>query len=66
MNPVLAPDPEKRAEERKTDPSVPHAPSGLSDRFALGFTKLLRFTADTFSLSATATAPELNSRPRYD
>ena len=25
-----------------------HTPHGLSDRFALGFTKLLRFSADTF------------------
>ena len=28
--------------------TVHHAPSGVSDRFALGFTKLLRFCADTF------------------
>lgn len=27
---------------------VHHAPSGLSDRFALGFTRLLRWCADTF------------------
>lgn len=30
------------------DLSVHHQPKGLSDRFALGFTKLLRFCADTF------------------
>ena len=30
------------------DLSVHHRPSGLSDRIALGFTKLLRFCADTF------------------
>lgn len=30
------------------DLSVHHNPNGLSDRFALGFTKLLRFCADTF------------------
>lgn len=30
------------------DLSVHHEPKGLSDRIALGFTKLLRFCADTF------------------
>jgi len=30
------------------DLSIHHQPKGLSDRFALGFTKLLRFCADTF------------------
>lgn len=30
------------------DLSVHHRPRGLSDRFAYGFTKLLRFCADTF------------------
>ena len=30
------------------DLSVHHQPKGLSDRFALGFTKVLRFCADTF------------------
>jgi ubiquinol oxidase len=30
------------------DLSVHHAPKGVSDRIALGFTKLLRFCADTF------------------
>lgn len=30
------------------DLSVHHAPKGVSDTVALGFTKLLRFTADTF------------------
>jgi ubiquinol oxidase len=29
------------------EPPVHHAPKGFSDRFALGFTKLLRFGADT-------------------
>ena len=29
-------------------PQVHHAPTGFSDRFALGFTKLLRLSADTF------------------
>lgn len=31
-----------------TDLSNHHAPHGLSDRFAIGFTKLLRWCADTF------------------
>ncbi|MEQ1489641.1 MAG: alternative oxidase [Terricaulis sp.] len=30
------------------DLSVHHSPKGVSDRFALGFTKVLRFCADTF------------------
>ena len=34
--------------ERETQPLVHHEPHGFSDRFALGFTKLLRFAADTF------------------
>ena len=35
---------------RKPEADLPghHAPQGFSDRFALGFTKLLRFCADTF------------------
>ena len=36
------------AEERHVNLHVHHAPKGFSDRFALGFTKLLRFCADTF------------------
>jgi ubiquinol oxidase len=34
--------------ERQTQPAIHHEPQGFSDRFALGFTKLLRFCADTF------------------
>ncbi len=37
----------ERAEEGEAEP-VHHAPSGFSDRFALGFTRLLRYCADTF------------------
>jgi ubiquinol oxidase len=48
VNGTLAPDPAILAEERKTEPLVHHEPVGFSDRFALAFTKLLRFTADTF------------------
>jgi len=48
VNTILAPDRKALAEERDAEPQVHHAPTGFSDRFALGFTKLLRFTADTF------------------
>jgi len=48
VNTILAPDRKALAEERDAEPQVHHAPIGFSDRFALGFTKLLRFTADTF------------------
>jgi ubiquinol oxidase len=47
-NSILAPDRHALAEERAATPDVHFAPIGFSDRFALGFTKLLRFTADTF------------------
>ncbi len=47
-NKILVPDSAALAEERDIEPVVHFAPSGFSDRFALGFTKLLRFTADTF------------------
>lgn len=32
----------------ETRPAIHRQPKGFSDRFALGFTRLLRFTADTF------------------
>jgi ubiquinol oxidase len=47
-NKILAPDKRALAEERAAEPGLHHAPNGFSDRFALAFTKLLRFTADTF------------------
>ncbi|WP_426040247.1 alternative oxidase [Brevundimonas sp. TWP2-3-4b1] len=47
-NTVLAPDPRALAEEKAAQPVIHHVPKGFSDRFALGFTKLLRFSADTF------------------
>ncbi len=47
-NSILAPDSRALAEEREAQPAVHHQPYGFSDRFALGFTKLLRFSADTF------------------
>lgn len=48
VNSILAPDELALAEERVAEPIIHHAPRGFSDRFALGFTKLLRFSADTF------------------
>ena len=48
VNSILTPDPQGLAEEREAEPVIHHAPNGFSDRFALGFTKLLRFCADTF------------------
>ena len=48
VNKILAPNREALAEESDAEPQVHHMPVGFSDRFALGFTKLLRFTADTF------------------
>ena len=47
-NTILAPDKRALADEREAQPAVHHQPKGFSDRFALGFTKLLRFSADTF------------------
>ena len=47
-NNILAPSPVALAEERDAQPLVHHQPIGFSDRFALGFTKLLRLCADTF------------------
>ncbi len=53
VNSVLAdkrPDDAQKAGAGKSEaePAIHHAPHGFSDRFALGFTKLLRFSADTF------------------
>ncbi|MGY4397930.1 ubiquinol oxidase [Sphingomonas sp. UYAg733] len=48
VNTVLKPDALALATERQAQPVVHHEPKGFSDRFALGFTKLLRFSADTF------------------
>ncbi|QNQ10596.1 alternative oxidase [Sphingomonas alpina] len=48
VNAVLKPDALALAIERQAQPIVHHEPKGFSDRFALGFTKLLRFSADTF------------------
>ena len=47
-NTILQPDARAIAEEHAAQPVLHHVPDGFSDRFALGFTKLLRFTADTF------------------
>lgn len=48
VNAILVPDPIALDEASDTIPFVHHIPRGFSDRFALGFTKLLRFFADTF------------------
>ena len=47
-NSILTPDQQALAEERGAHPVTHHAPQDFSDRFAFGFTKLLRFCADTF------------------
>jgi ubiquinol oxidase len=47
-NHILSPDDRALAEERAAEPPVHHAPVGFSDRFAFGFTRMLRFCADTF------------------
>ena len=48
VNKILSPDARALAEERDAEPVIHHEPQGFSDRFALGFTRLLRFCADTF------------------
>lgn len=48
VNSILKPTPDALAEERVAEPDIHHVPNGFSDKFALGFTKLLRFSADTF------------------
>ena len=48
VNKILAPDERGLAEEHDAQPKIHHVPQGFSDRFALSFTKLLRFSADTF------------------
>ena len=48
VNSILSPDLQALAEEHEAQPVIHHVPHGFSDRFALGFTKLLRFSADTF------------------
>ncbi len=47
-NDILKPDRKALDEERVAEPVIHHVPRGFSDRFALGFTKLLRFCVDTF------------------
>jgi len=48
VNSILQPDNRALREEWEAEPDVHHEPRGFSDRFAFGFTKLLRFCADTF------------------
>lgn len=47
-NDLLRIDSAARAAERQAHVPTHHSPRGLSDRFAYGFTKALRFCADTF------------------
>lgn len=47
-NDILKPDAKALEEEYVAEPIIHHQARGLSDRFALSFTKLLRFCADTF------------------
>jgi ubiquinol oxidase len=47
-NAILKPDKKALDDERDAQPVIHHTPNDFSDRFALGFTKLLRFCADTF------------------
>ena len=47
-NQILAPTDRALQRERDAQPSVHHLPANAADRIALGFTKLLRFCADTF------------------
>ena len=48
VNTILAPNPTAGTRVSDPVPPVHHAPSGFSDRIAHGFTRLLRFCADTF------------------
>jgi len=48
VNKILELDDRALEEEKDAEPVVHHEPRGFSDRFALGFTKLLRVCADTF------------------
>ena len=48
VNKVLQPDKRALLEEQQAEPLVHHQPHGFSDHFALGFTRVLRFCADTF------------------
>ena len=48
VNKILAPDDKALKEEHDDQPADHYPPRGFSDRFALGFTKLLRLCADTF------------------
>ena len=47
-NRILGPAARALGEERDAEPTIHHVPDGFADHFALGFTRLLRFFADTF------------------
>lgn len=48
VNAILSDKRREDDEHANAEPSTHHKARGISDRFALGFTKLLRFSADTF------------------
>ncbi len=48
VNSILSPDDGALVAEQAVQPRVHHRAATASDRFALGFTKVLRFCADTF------------------
>lgn len=48
VNAILSSDHQGPGNEDAAKPLVHHKPDDFSDRFALAFTKMLRFTADTF------------------
>lgn len=48
VNQILSPSDQSLAKERDAQPRVHREPQGFADHFALGFTKVLRFLADTF------------------
>ena len=53
VNKILKPHERGLAEEHDAQSVIYHIPQGFSDRFALGFTKLPRFSADTFFAKPT-------------
>jgi|APFEC2959095136_1045048.scaffolds.fasta_scaffold00096_6 ubiquinol oxidase len=48
VNSILSPSPASLDAERGAEPAIHHNARGFSDHFALAFTKVLRFCADTF------------------
>ena len=58
VNSILALDHEGLSAERMSEPVIHHPPHGFSDRFAWGFTKVLRFpVGDTATLVPSIRLP---------